>query len=64
MYHIQEFMRDHIYEQPDGKNTIIPPIINPKFPESQNFSVPYCESYMMDHFKKRSTVTTKVGPLP
>ena len=44
MYHIQEFMRERIYEEPTGKRTITPPIITPKFPETRNCSALYCES--------------------
>ena len=32
MYHIQEFMRDHIYEYTNGKRTILPSIITFRFP--------------------------------
>ena len=61
---IQEFMIERIYEGPTGKRTILPPIINPKFPSTRNCSVPSCESCMLDRFNKRSTGTTKVNPQP
>ena len=44
MYHIQEFTRERIYEEPTGKRTILPPIIKTKFPENRRRPVPDCES--------------------
>ena len=64
MYRIQEFMRERIFQQPTVKHTILPPIAKTNFPETSKFYVPYCDSYMMDRFKNRSTGTTKVNPLP
>ena len=61
---IRLFMQERIYEKSNGKRTIIPSIINPKFPATSNFSVPDRESCMLDRFKKRSTGTTKVNSLP
>ena len=63
MYHIKEFTREHIYEEPTGKSTILPTIINTKFPATRNVSVPYCESYIMAGSKKRSTGTNNIKPL-
>ena len=37
MYHIQEFTREHIYEEPTAKNIILPPIINNKFTDTRIF---------------------------
>ena len=63
MYHIQEFMINHICGQPNGKRTILPPIVFPKEPARRNFSVPDYESCMMDCFNKRSTGDNKVNSL-
>ena len=64
MYHIKKFMRERIYEKPTGKNTVMPPIINTKFPATMDFYVPYCESCVLDRPKKISTGTAKVNTLP
>ena len=47
MYRFQESMRDLIYEDPNGKITILPPITKPKFPVISNYYMPACQSYMM-----------------
>ena len=52
MYQIQQFMTQRIHEENTGKRNILPPIINPKFPETSNCSIPACESCMMDFSKK------------
>ena len=63
MYCIKDFMIQHIYEDPTCKQTIILPIIKPKFPATRNCSVPVCESYNLVCSKKISTGTTKVNTL-
>ena len=37
MYRIQEFMKPHTFEETNGNRTILPEIINPKFPAERNF---------------------------
>ena len=60
MYRIQEFMRPHKSEEPNGNRNILPVIINPKIPAAGNCAVPACESCMSARAKKRSTNTKKV----
>ena len=64
MYCMQEFLRERICEDRTGKKNILLPIINPKFPQTINCSVPACEYFIIASFKKRSTGTTKFKPLP
>jgi len=42
IYHIQEMMRERHYEDPDGRTTILPAIIQPKNPSAKNCIVPPC----------------------
>ena len=63
MYHIQDFMRPCTFEEPNFNRTIIPSIINTKFPAARNCAVPACESCMLAGSKNRSTNTNQVKPL-
>jgi hypothetical protein len=45
MYRIQEMMRERHYEDPDGRTTILPAIIQPKNPSARNCIVPPCQSW-------------------
>jgi hypothetical protein len=54
MYHIQEMLREHHYEDPDGRTTILPAIIQPKNPSARNCIVPPCQSCLLAREKKRS----------
>ena len=62
MYRMQEFMKPRTFEEPNGNITILPEIINTKFPVARNYSVPACESCMVAIAKKRST-NTKISSL-
>ena len=42
IYRIQEMMRERHYEDPDGRTTIPPAIIQPKNPSAKNCIVPPC----------------------
>jgi hypothetical protein len=44
MYRIQEMMRERHYEDPDGRTTILPAIIQPKNPSARNCIFPPCQS--------------------
>ena len=57
-------MIERIFEDCTGKRNILPPIDTPKFPETRNCFIPYCESCLMARFKKISTGPTKVNPVP
>jgi hypothetical protein len=41
-YRIQEMMRKRHYEDPDGRTTILPAIIQPKNSSAKNCIVPPC----------------------
>ena len=58
------FMKEHIYEYPNGKHTIISQIIKPKFLGTRIFFAPACESCMLACSKNKSTGTTTVYSLP
>ena len=58
MYHIQEFMRLHTFEEPNGNITILPDIINPKIP-----AIPACESCILERYKNRSDSYKQVKPI-
>ena len=63
MYQIQYFIRPRTFEKPNGNRTILPEIINTKFPSARNCAVPTCESCVLARVKKRFTNTKKVKPL-
>ena len=46
-----------------ARETILPVIINIKFPAARNFEVPAFESCMLARAKKRLTIAKKVKPL-
>ena len=54
MYRIQEMMRERHYEDPDGRMTILPAIIQPKNTSARNCIVPPCQSCLLACAKKRS----------
>jgi hypothetical protein len=47
MYCFQSFMCKRHYEEPDGKTTILPAIIKPKYAMAQNCVVPPCQSCLL-----------------
>ena len=63
MYHIQEFMRNHTFEEQNSNITFMTANINTKFPAARNGAVPECESCMLEIAKKRSTNTKKIKPI-
>ena len=63
MYCIKELMRTCIFEEPNINRTILPGIINPKFPAARNCAVPVCEYFMLVRAKKRSTNTKNIKTL-
>jgi len=63
MYRIQEMMRECHYEDPDGRTTILPTIIQPKNPSARNCNVPPCQSCMVARAKKRSPTVSRTQPL-
>ena len=52
-------MKPRTFEETTGNRTIMPAIINPKFPAVRSCVVPACESCMLERAKKRSTNTNK-----
>ena len=60
MYCIKYFMRPHTFEEPNSNITILPVIINPKFPTARNCEVPAYESCMLAGAKKCLNNTKKV----
>ena len=63
MYRIQEMMRERHYEDPDGRTTILPAIIQPKNPSARNCIVPPCQSCLFAHAKKCSPKVSRTQPL-
>ncbi len=63
MYCIQEMMRKHHYEDPDGRTTILLAIIQPKNPSARNCIVPPCQSCLLARTKKRSPNVSQTQPL-
>jgi hypothetical protein len=47
MYCIQEMMCERHYEDPDGRTTILPAFIKPKYHSARNCIVPSCQSCLM-----------------
>ena len=63
MCFIQYFMRPCKFEESNGNRTILPEIINPKFPAEINCVVSACESCMLASDKNHLTNTNKFKPL-
>jgi hypothetical protein len=63
IYRIQEMMRERHYEDPDGRTTILPAIIQPKNPSAKNCIVPPCQSCLLARAKKRSPNVSRTQPL-
>ena len=63
MYRIQEFMKPRKYEQQNDNITILPEIINPKFPATRNCAVPLYEPCMVVRSNKCLTNINKFNPL-
>jgi len=63
MYRIQEMMREWHYEDPDGRTTILPAIIQPKNSSTRNCIVPPCQSCLLACTKKRSLKVSRTQPL-
>ena len=63
MYRIQEMMRERHYEDPDGRTTILPAIIQPKHASARNCIVPPCQSGLLARAKKRSPNVSRTQPL-
>jgi len=63
MYRIQEMMCGCYYEDPDGRTTILPAIIQPKNPSARNCIVPPCQSCLLARAKKRSPNVSQTQPL-
>ncbi len=63
MYCIQEMMRERHYEDPDGRTTILPEIIQPKNPSAKTFIVPPCQSCLLARAKKCSSKDSRTQPL-
>ena len=51
------------YEDPDGRRTILPAIIQPKNPSARNCIVPPCQSCLLACTKKRSPNVSRTQPL-
>ena len=63
IYRIQEMMRQRHYEDPDGRTTILPAIIQPKNASARNCIVPPCQSCLLARAKKRSPNVSRTQPL-
>ena len=63
IYRIQEMMRERHYEDPDGRTTILPAIIQPKNASARNCIVPPCQSCLLARAKKRSPNVSRTQPL-
>ena len=59
MYRIKVFMSPRTVEESNANITILPAIINPKFPAARNFAVPACELCILARVKKRLTNKTR-----
>ena len=60
---IQEMMCEQHYEDPDGRTTILPAIIQPKNSSARNCIVPPCQSCLLAPTKKRSPKASRTQPL-
>ena len=63
MFRIQEMMCERHYEDPDGRTTILPAIIQPKNSSARNCIVPPCQSCLLACTKKRSPKVSRTQPL-
>ncbi len=63
MYRIQEMMCEGHYEDPDGRTTILPAIIQPKNSLARTCIVPPCQSCLLARAKKRSPKVSRTQPL-
>jgi hypothetical protein len=54
MYCVQQMMHEWHYEEPNGKKTVPPAIIKPKFASARNCIVPPCQSCLLAHARKRT----------
>jgi hypothetical protein len=63
MYRIQEMMRKRPYEDPDGRRTILPAIIQPKNSSARNCIVPPCQLCLLTCTKKCSPKVSWTQPL-
>ena len=63
MYRIQEMMRERHYEDPDGRTTILPAIIQPKNSSARNCIVPPCQWCLLACAKKHSPKFSRTQPL-
>jgi hypothetical protein len=54
MYCIQDMMQEQHYEDPDGRTTLLPAIIQPKNSSARNCIVPLCQLCLLACAKKRS----------
>jgi hypothetical protein len=63
MYRIQEMMCKRHYEDPDGRTTILPVIIQPTNSSARNCIVPHCQSCLFAHAKKCSPKVSRTQPL-
>ena len=60
MYCIKDFMRPCTFEEPNENITIMPVIINHKFPTARNCAVPACESCVLEIANNFSNNTKNV----
>jgi hypothetical protein len=63
MYRIQEMMRERHCEDPDGRTTILPAIIQPKNSSARNCIVPPCQLCLLARAKKRSPKVSRTQRL-
>jgi len=63
MYRIQEMMRKCHYEDPDGRTTILPAIIQPKNLSARNCIVSPCQACLLARAKKCSPNVSRTQPL-
>jgi len=64
MFWIQELTREQKLEEPNGTCSVLPPIIQAKFPTSSKCAVPAYESCLLARAKKRSVGIAKVKAVP
>ena len=62
IYCIQEMMCERHYEDPDGRTTILPAIIQPKNSLARNCIVPPCQSCLLARAKKCSPKVSRTQP--
>jgi hypothetical protein len=64
MFRLQELMREQKMEEPSGRTSVLPPVIQPTFKSTPNCVVPACASCQLARAKKRSTGIVKKKPVP